>query len=717
MSYLNSFDDVDNSFDGSGGQWLPSPKHESPDLTSPMEDHPAFSLGSNYDIEFMASPFLSPEISASEVDSNPGSLQLPFDLSSGIPKFGFNHSFPGAGHFHQHMQHSVIAPDLHNLSEQEQYGDWGFDVLMSQENPLPYFDHLQSQSSAATNRLDLNHVPRGWAKPTRATSTNMSRTESVLSGNSVESYASGQSWDDFHAEHSPEDETLPEDCRPLLSPSNNSRLHDTDWPSNASNADSMDNAANPKAVPIVGNTMGKQKKGRTGKLTEEQRASAASVRKIGACMTCRKRRARCDEGIPCRSCRRYFRNNPKGLAENPCRGEALHNVADYILRQNAFPKGPFNRFLSKDYVIEPTEYDVLLDFGFGNMPFSWKVKLLRAKSGAGNHHPFMHKHVEYPWPPQPGRSIKLVRDDLVFPGVLSEDTDIIAQVEIYLTKLLDNRNQFTYFPLWRSKLKVLRVIYKYYLSLPSNHRKPLKQALQLLILVHVGGDVRLIPGDPVAEAINARFFPGLDHEKVTPCFIRAQLGPIFSTLAHTLMGSVLKQLEQISQSQDSRSFPMIISTFSALFLALESLQYHFEKEAYHSHHDEPGYFHDDSSSTRDLATFEVGDVLLRFYKATQCHASLRTLYDLAAQRQRDLGGSLPKGYTSLSKLSVQVAGDERTTAFMYSLFGALVYAGPYLVEKVQMDTIVSSQDMSCFFDRQLAKMYLLEPTDYPAATR
>ena len=78
---------------------------------------------------------------------------------------------------------------------------------------------------------------------------------------------------------------------------------------------------------------------------------------------------------------------------------------------------------------------------------------------------YLHHHVEYPWPPIPGDAQRTIRRDAVFPAILADRPDIAGMIEKYLIKVLDNRDQFCYFPLWRSELKVLKHIYKYYLSL------------------------------------------------------------------------------------------------------------------------------------------------------------------------------------------------------------------------------------------------------------
>jgi hypothetical protein len=385
-----------------------------------------------------------------------------------------------------------------------------------------------------------------------------------------------------------------------------------------------------------------------------------------------------------------------------------------ILNNNAFPKGPYERFLRNDFAIEKDDLRIYLNLGFAHSPFACRVRLIRVKDGANGNNPFVHKHVEYSWPPDPRIATRpVVRDDFVFPAILVDSENTIAsQVEAHLANILADRNQFQYFPVYQSSLKVLRLFYKYYLSLHSHSRNPLKKAFQLLILVHVGGDLRLFKDDPMTTRINDKFFPDIPHEHILPCFIRAQLGPIFSNVAHRLMSDVLKQLEKLSSLQDPAHFPMVIATFSVLFMALESLQYHFAKIAFHSHSDSPNNIHDDIPPTRNLTEFDRSDILLRFYRSTTCHAQLKTLVNLPASPQ--LPGSFHRSRTGSSSSSWSGAGcpaanNHGATEFLASFGQALRSAAPYIAEKNNMGPVVQSTDMSCFFDRLLSKMYSLPP--------
>jgi hypothetical protein len=233
------------------------------------------------------------------------------------------------------------------------------------------------------------------------------------------------------------------------------------------------------------------------------------------------------------------------------------------------------------------------------------------------------------------------------------------------------------------------------------------------MLIHIGGDLRLVKGDPTADHITDRFFPGIDHRRVTPCFIRAQLGPVFSKLAHQLMKDVLRQLERLSPMQDTTTFPMVISTFAVLFMALESLQYHFEKTAYHSIHDNPDHFLDPQDPEMKL-TNEGSDILLRFYKATVCHEQVGTLASglRTASTWPGVSPHAPTRHRNSSVGSYSGITDDRTAInFVLSLRRHLFDIKPYLHQRAKADPIVARGDMSVIFDRLLAQMFLIGPPD------
>jgi hypothetical protein len=205
----------------------------------------------------------------------------------------------------------------------------------------------------------------------------------------------------------------------------------------------------------------------------------------------------------------------------------------------------------------------------------------------------------------------------------------------------------------------------------------------LLILVHVGGDIRIQQNRVSTQILNL-YFPGgfADKTSVTPCFIRGQLGPVFSHLAHKLMRDVLTQLEVLSPSRQCKDFPMILSTFSVLFMAVESLQYHIAKESFHSHYNDAEK-PKQTSVMRNLDEWRGQAALLQFYRSTfqGCHDDLHSKAESAASPE--------------------------LVKFFEDFTQAIDEARPYLERKSKV-TQAHVDDMSAFFDRLLAKMYVTE---------
>jgi len=272
---------------------------------------------------------------------------------------------------------------------------------------------------------------------------------------------------------------------------------------------------------------------------------------------------------------------------------------------------------------------------------------------------------------------------------ISSEAQMEKEIDAYLSILLDMPRNFHFFPLWKSQLEVLKWIYAYYSRLPADSRAPLEQALKLLMLIHAGGDLRVKP-EHTSLSIARQYFPNVKLDKVTPCFIRAQLGPIFSKMSHQYMLQVLKALEILSPTDNPSKFPIIICTFSVLMMAMESLQFHVAKLPYHTHHDSPP---PDLAllepPTRDLDEMDKSDVLIRFYKATNCHARLNKL---------GTGGQASEVLAGLSC-------DAETRNILSSLHCAILSARPYLIAK-RHNSLVLGTDMTAFFDRLLSKMYL-----------
>lgn len=381
---------------------------------------------------------------------------------------------------------------------------------------------------------------------------------------------------------------------------------------------------------------------------------------------------------------------------------------------HVFPKKrPLALYLGNEFDVGNTVYQIHLNLGFG-APFKVEIKLVTPK----DKDKLVHRHIKYPWQPNPMKPTKkLSSRDFVFPAILADTQNLPAALEGHISELLDNQANFRQFPLYRSELAVLQQIYIYYQSLPQvdfqeatrlSGRITLRQALKLLILVHIGGDTELdVTCRCRPHNIVAQYFPEIqDSEPVvaTPCFIRGQLGPIFAQLARKLMKDVLSRLEILSFSRDNcQHFPIILSTFAVLFMTVETIQYHAAKESYHASYDSEAARALDKTHV-DANEQEGVENLLNFYNACfgNCHANLhnhnQTTYSkfAAAAARTNVGGG--------------EADRERTVAYLQTIKDAVDRARHYLVRKKDGGILgegLGKGDMSVYFDRLLAKLFLL----------
>jgi hypothetical protein len=203
-------------------------------------------------------------------------------------------------------------------------------------------------------------------------------------------------------------------------------------------------------------------------------------------------------------------------------------------------------------------------------------------------------------------------------------------------------------------------------------------------------------GQAFSHNVVARYFPEFQDSAPfvsTPCFIRGQLGPIFASLATHHMKKVLWHLEEISFNSDCKLFPVVLSTFAVLFMAIESIQYHSAKESYHASYDK--------ESDRESEKFYLDENdkegvqnLLNFYKACfgECHAKLHD-------------GIV--GFQHFASIASSNSRDpEKTVTYLRTLKDTIDKAKPYLMRKKNV-TLEPKDDMSCFFDRLLAKLFLV----------
>jgi hypothetical protein len=89
------------------------------------------------------------------------------------------------------------------------------------------------------------------------------------------------------------------------------------------------NSSTRRLVPSgAGPNGGRRQRGRTRGLTPDQRKNAALMRVVKACSNCRKRKERCDPGIPCKSCIEHFKGD---LINHPCREKLLADLSTVFL--------------------------------------------------------------------------------------------------------------------------------------------------------------------------------------------------------------------------------------------------------------------------------------------------------------------------------------------------------------------------------------------------
>ena len=212
--------------------------------------------------------------------------------------------------------------------------------------------------------------------------------------------------------------------------------------------------------------------------------------------------------------------------------------------------------------------------------------------------------------------------------------------------------------------------------------------MKLLVLVHIGGDTTIYPTASSWGIITHFFGSTIQIDEVTPCFIRGQLGPIFSELALGLMKEVLNELEFHCLSRNCAHFPLIISTFAIVFMAVESIQYHAAKDSYHATYNGTGSRLIAISKPSFEPDSEGVDALLNFYKAcfSGCHSD--TLLSVS-KSGAPLEGSAGGGFVTLLKDAV---GQVKS----------------YLIDRSAVTVSPGREDMTVFFDRLLARLFLLQ---------
>ncbi|KAG9196333.1 hypothetical protein G6011_01454 [Alternaria panax] len=433
---------------------------------------------------------------------------------------------------------------------------------------------------------------------------------------------------------------------------------------------------------------GRAPKGRKRALTAEQRRHAALMRIVGACSNCQRRKEKCDPGTPCRACLEHYKGD---LVNHPCRDHTLIDLSAAFLsdRLGWHPTTrPLESFVpaGNSEISKGVTYTLPLNFGFGP---TFPVSVHAVQINDDN--PLVHEHIIYSWPPQPYTGPP--HKHAVLPAVLT------ANAQYHLMHTLDSHlsllvaHHFRAFPLYCSPLRILRDVYVFSRSLPTSspHYRILHQALKLLILVHIGGDITL-PSRSESPMLEQFIHSTMDIPEdltPTPCFIRSQFGAITPDLALSLMKDVLTSLEQLFLNKDCDDWPIALAVLTTVLMTVESIHYHAAKLPYHKLYD----------ATRPLTAEEDVKIdddhgvrsLLEFYSAcfSGCHARLRPDWEGESTQSHQTG--TPED------------------AFIQSLREAIRKADTsnYLIKKVKEKR--QDDDMGYFFDRLVAHLFTIRP--------
>jgi hypothetical protein len=427
---------------------------------------------------------------------------------------------------------------------------------------------------------------------------------------------------------------------------------------------------------------GRASRGRKKGLTAEQRSHAALMRIVGACSNCKQRKEKCDPGTPCRACLEHYKGD---LVNHPCRDHVLSNLSKAFLSSHWHPTArSLESFVApEDFNVSTgITYTVPLHFGFGPA-FPVSVHALQLKSNE----PLVHEHIIYTWPPEP--FFRPQHKHAVLPAVLTNDskTNLKQTLDSHLSLLV--AHHFRSFPLYCSPLRILREIYVFSRSLPtiSPHYHILNQALKLLVLVHVGGDISLSSrsDSPVLEQLIRSTMEIREDIQPTPCFIRSQFGAVMPDLALGLMKEVLTSLEQLLLNRDSDEWPIAFAVLITILMTVESIQYHAAKLPYHDRYDTMS--NEKNSTCNDQGVTE----LLSFYSAcfSGCHARLRPEWEGESTQSRTRDAAIPEDI------------------FVEGLRGAISQANDagYLAKKANEKR--QDEDMGYFFDRLVARFLLM----------
>ena len=210
----------------------------------------------------------------------------------------------------------------------------------------------------------------------------------------------------------------------------------------------------------------------------------------------------------------------------------------------------------------------------------------------------------------------------------------------------------------------------------------------MLVLVRVVGEVTVDESDQNVQYMLGQAIGDIDvgSQSIHPCYIRSQIGKVSSELAHDLLKDTLQRLEVLSLSQNCSNWHLVFSTTAVLLMVIELIQYQDARIGFHADLDGPLFT---SPAFKFLARSQVLEdkgvaVLLHFYRICfgRCHARL------ADSSQP----SLPKMTSNFLSKTRLIYND-----MLWYLDGR---------SKTELANI---RDMSDFFNRQVAKLFLLKP--------
>ncbi|KAH8723309.1 hypothetical protein GQ44DRAFT_317133 [Phaeosphaeriaceae sp. PMI808] len=432
---------------------------------------------------------------------------------------------------------------------------------------------------------------------------------------------------------------------------------------------------------------GRTPRGRKKGLSAEQRHNAALMRVIGACSNCQRRKEKCDPGTPCRSCLEHYKGD---LVNHPCRDRVLSDKSASFLSDKLgwHPSArSLESFVTPNSfnLVPDITYNIPLYFGFGD-PLSLPVHALNVDEPQAH----LHEHIIYAWPPESSTGSKHTHAAL--PALLTRDgmSGLMETLDNHLSLLVSHH--FRQFPLFCSPLRILREVYIFYLSRPSHYRT-LHQALKLLVLVHIGGDITLPPpkDNPVlSQLVQNTNVP--NDLTPTPCFIRSQFGRVMPGLALSLMKEVLSSLELLLLNRECDDWPMALAVLITVLMTVESIHYHAAKLPYHNSFDSPEF----STSDENHGIDEEGvNTLLAFYSScfAGCHARLRPDWE---------GETKAMSPTQRNSLSPD-------NLFIESVRGSIKRASDGGIISCKATEKRKGDDMEFFFDRLVARLLLMKP--------